>query len=485
MAQLSKKETQADPVEVQRLKVQVEKDFKDLKAHTAYIKAAGLESPELKKQYDAWIKKNPSVAEIPYAYGEALTNHEYPEAREYLLKTVAINPKQAKVYQMLAFDAERWGDFDKGREYLKKASETDPASPDYAFYYASSLKEKDSALHHKLMLSIPERFPGTERGAQALYWLAFRTEDPKVKTEVYELARKKYNPAKSGWTSGTMSGYYDFLLPDQPGKALELASALVNAKDTMQDAAAWKKREEIAKVIVEGRRLQASQKNQQAFDLLNTVAPLRWTSTGAVLLLEKSKANAGAGNYRAAYDSLLYAYAMEPTDELKGNMRKYANRLGKKEKDIDRDVWERRKTSAKPATVFSLNNYMSAGKTTLSDLKGKVVLVTYWFPGCGPCRGEFPHFENVVRKFSKTQLAYVGINVAPEQDAYVVPFMKQSGYSFVPVKDEPEKRGNLVSRGQPTNYLLDKEGNIVFANFRTDERNERTLELMIKELLDK
>ena len=72
-----------------------------------------------------------------------------------------------------------------------------------------------------------------------------------------------------------------------------------------------------------------------------------------------------------------------------------------------------------------------------------------------------------------------------EQDPYVVPFMKQSGYSFTPVRDEPEKRGNLPARGAPTNYLIDKKGNIIFANFRTDRDNERTLELMIRELLEK
>src|SRR5690606_27145127 len=103
----------------------------------------------------------------------------------------------------------------------------------------------------------------------------------------------------------------------------------------------------------------------------------------------------------------------------------------------------------------------------------------------GPCRGEFPHFEHVVRKFGKDQLAYIGINIVHEQDPYVVPFMKQSGYSFTPVRDEPEKRGNLTARGAPTNYLIDRNGNIIFSNFRTDEHNERTLELMITELLDK
>jgi peroxiredoxin len=62
--------------------------------------------------------------------------------------------------------------------------------------------------------------------------------------------------------------------------------------------------------------------------------------------------------------------------------------------------------------------------------------------------------------------------------------MKATKYSFTPLKATSvwaEKHFGV--RGQPTNFLLDKEGNIVFANFRTDQHNERTLEIMIDSLL--
>jgi hypothetical protein len=91
----------------------------------------------------------------------------------------------------------------------------------------------------------------------------------------------------------------------------------------------------------------------------------------------------------------------------------------------------------------------------------------------------------VVKKFSQKNLAYLGINVLPNQDDYVMPFMKKTKYSFTPLKstnDWAEKYYNV--KGQPTNFLLDKEGNIVFAYFRTNQENERTLELMIDSLIN-
>ncbi len=74
---------------------------------------------------------------------------------------------------------------------------------------------------------------------------------------------------------------------------------------------------------------------------------------------------------------------------------------------------------------FKLEPYLSYGQVSLSDYKGKVVLLTFWFPGCGPCRDEFPHFEKVLKGFREQPVSYVGINMARQQDSYVIPFVKK------------------------------------------------------------
>lgn len=111
--------------------------------------------------------------------------------------------------------------------------------------------------------------------------------------------------------------------------------------------------------------------------------------------------------------------------------------------------------------------------------------LTYWFPGCGPCRGEFPHFENVVRKFKGENEAYVAINIDSGQNEYVLPFVKGSSYSFTPLEDvKGGVKGNMDNRGAaPMNFLIDQEGRLIFSDFRTDINNEDELELMINTLL--
>ncbi len=470
--------------EVAKLRSAVESNPNDLAMHEAYLKGVGIADPDFEKQYELWMKQFPNTATVPYAIGHQFAMHENAKAKPWLLKALAIDPKLLDAYRDLSIDAERWGDFEGSRGYLKKATEVSPENADFAMKYAFSLDRVDSVLHHKLMLSIHERFPSSPRGAQALYWLAFKTHDPKVKAELYELLKKKFNTEKSVWTSISMDDYYDLLLETNPVKAFGLAKSIL-AMDSLEDRSNWEKRQQIAKAIVSARELTKAGKFKEATTMLEKTSAIRRSASEMVLPLEKARAIFLSGEKKQAYDTVLHQYAWNPADNVMKTIKEYGEEIGKNDKIIQQEIWAIRRTKAEPATVFSLDNYLSSGKTSLNDLKGKVVLITYWFPGCGPCRNEFPHFENVVRKFGKDQLAYVGINMVHEQDPYVVSFLKKSGYSFTPVRDDPDKRGNLTARGAPTNYLLDKDGNIVFKNFLIHGYNERMLELMITELLGK
>jgi thiol-disulfide isomerase/thioredoxin len=476
--------TAAISADIINLKKAVEKDFTNAEAHKSYINAVGVTSQALALQYDRWISNNPSSTDIPMAYAEALYRKEMPGAKTYLMQVVKINPKYAKAWYMLSGDAERWFDLEASRGYLQKATDCEPANPLYAFAYASSYAESDPGQYQRLMLDMARRFPQHEKGAQALYWLANRVSDSADKVRIWELTKKSYDPARFQWSLEAMDNYFDFLLTRDITKARLLIGEIL-ANDSLANDADWSRKKNITGTILEARALTARGKYNEALDTYNSIPILRYGASRQLVVKEKAIVNDLSGNPGASYDSLLIRYAKNPEDDLYSLMKSIGAKIGKNTQAIQADVWSKRQSGAQPATQFSLDNYLSPGKTSLTDLKGKVVLITYWFPGCGPCRAEFPYFESVVNKFSRDKLAYVGINMAPEQDAYVETFMKNTKYSFIPVRDEETKRGNLKAIGAPTNYLLDKNGNIVFSNFRIDESNQRTLELMISELLDK
>lgn len=483
-AQRGKDEIITDKVALGKLKAAVIAQIDSPKVHQAYIKAMGIENPELEKQYAAWMKQYPKSAIIPYAIAKGYLDHENPKAKPYLLKAVAINPKFADAWGGLWTDGERWGDFEVSRGYLAKAAESDPSNPNYAFYYASSMGPVDESKWRQMSLEVAKRFPNHERGAQALYWLAVRSKKTEDKLKYFQLLRDSYAPEKFNWSSSGMSGYYNLLLSQDPNKALSLAEEL--AKNETAERKQWPALITQAKAVVEAKVLLDQKKGEEAIAVLNQLKLPRYSDFKTDLSIMKAKAAEISGHTQAAYDSLIVAFSKTPEVALKNVINSYGSKLGKTAGQVDADVWSVLDANAKAATPFAgLKRYMTSGTASLSDFKGKAVLLTYWFPGCGPCRGEFPHFENVVKKFKGKDLEYIGINIVSEQNDYVVPFMKSSGYSFTPLEDvKGRDKGNLDNRNAaPVNFLLDKEGRIVFSNFRTDGDNEEDLEMMISMLI--
>lgn len=241
-----------------------------------------------------------------------------------------------------------------------------------------------------------------------------------------------------------------------------------------------------AQTIAKARMLLDQKKGAEALTVLKEVKLSKYSQFKTDLALLKAKADDIAGNTNAAYDSLIVTFAKTPQVALKTAITGYGTKLGKNENGIDEDIWARLDALSKVATPFNgLKRYLTPGQASLADYKGKVVLLTYWFPGCGPCRGEFPHFENVVKKFKGRDLEYLGINIVSKQNDYVVPFMKSSGYSFTPLEEvEGRAKGNLDNgNAAPMNFLIDKDGRLIFSNFRTDGDNEEDLELMINMML--
>ena len=161
-AQLSKTEPpKVDKKELATMRKAIEKYPDSLQLHEAYIKAVTVDNPALLKQYDQWVKKFPKSATVPLAIGSALYRKEYPSAKPYLLKAVERDPKLAQVWQMLSFDASRWGDEPAAREYMRKATETAPDDPGYAFYHAMNFEDTDLKRWREEIYKLAKRFPDT------------------------------------------------------------------------------------------------------------------------------------------------------------------------------------------------------------------------------------------------------------------------------------------------------------------------------------
>ncbi|RPE08125.1 hypothetical protein EGT74_13735 [Chitinophaga lutea] len=482
-ASAQRKAPTASPEEIAQLRADVEKQPEDLKAHEAYMKAAVATNPEVQAQYDKWIKKYPTSATIPFAIGKRLTSHEDPRAEKYLLKALKLDPKMAAAWSALSNDVERRGDFEKTAEYLRKATEAEPGNADYAFYYAMRFDDTDPAKYEALCLDLIKRFPESQRAAQALYWLSFRLEDPAKKLRYAQMMSNEFPPEKYSWSRYGMDLYWDILLKSDPAKALQVTERMTAMKDTEEyEKTEWARRHDLTARMIKARQLAA--RPDDALQALQGANPRRDAGAAEELVLLKASLEAAAGRNQPAYDSLLKFQERTPSDKVHETLVTYGSKLGKTSAAVNADIRAAQLARAEAATPFTLDAYLTKKPVSLADYKGKVVLLTYWFPGCGPCRGEFPHFENVLKKYKGKDVVYLAINIVREQDAYVLPFVKNSGYTFTPLAEDPKRnKGNLKSPGAPTNYLIDQDGRIIYSNFMIHGNNERMLELMIDSML--
>lgn len=484
VAQMKEPALVTDKAELAKLIAAVEATPDSLKVHEAYTKAAGVNTPAVVVQYEKWMKKFPRSAMVPYGIGLAYVNRENPKAKPYLLKAVAIDPAFTEAWGNLWTDAQRWGDFKGGKEYLRKAAESDRSNASYAFYYANSFKDDDTK-REAMIFDLVKRFPDNERGAQGLYWLATDAKDIAYKVKIYEMLKSSYAPAKFSWSRSGMSSYYGLLLDTDPAKAVTLAEDMVKFKG--EEMKGWENQLTIAQNVVAVKKLITEKKGAEALALIDKIKLPRYFGFNTGLSILKAESIAVSGNNQAAYDSLIVYFSKTPEVELKETLGVYGAKLGKNAAQVEADIWKRLDAISQPATPFTLKRYLTPGKASLSDYRGKVVLLTYWFPGCGPCRGEFPHFENALRKFKGKPVDYLGINIVSEQNEYVVPFMKGSGYTFTPLEEEEGRaKGNMDNRrAAPVNFLIDGEGRLIFNDFRIDGKNEDKLEMMINLLLNK
>lgn len=58
----------------------------------------------------------------------------------------------------------------------------------------------------------------------------------------------------------------------------------------------------------------------------------------------------------------------------------------------------------------------SGKQVSLSDFRGKVVLVDVWATWCGPCRGELPHLKKLEEEMKGKEVVFIGVSVDEEKN---------------------------------------------------------------------
>jgi len=121
-------------------------------------------------------------------------------------------------------------------------------------------------------------------------------------------------------------------------------------------------------------------------------------------------------------------------------------------------------------------------KVSLSDYKGKVVVVDFWATWCPPCRKGIPDLVELQKEFGN-KIAVIGISVDTDTRDKVASFARDFNINYTVLFATPEvvqSYGNIEAI--PTSFIIDKNGNVV--NQYVGLTPKETYVSEIKKLLD-
>ncbi len=119
---------------------------------------------------------------------------------------------------------------------------------------------------------------------------------------------------------------------------------------------------------------------------------------------------------------------------------------------------------------------------SLAALKGKVVVMDFWAPSCGPCVRDFPHLKELYRKYKAQGLEVLGISVDPDQKD-LKRFLEKDPLPW-PVKYDGHESRERVAQAFgieeiPVVWLIDRHG--LLRDLKGREDQDKKIEALLKE----
>jgi cytochrome c biogenesis protein CcmG/thiol:disulfide interchange protein DsbE len=114
----------------------------------------------------------------------------------------------------------------------------------------------------------------------------------------------------------------------------------------------------------------------------------------------------------------------------------------------------------KPAPDFNLTA-LDKRLLRLSDLRGRVIVLSFWATWCGPCVAELPHLQKAAERY-KGNAEVVFLMVSTDRNKLAVrSFLERNGYTL-PAAYDDGAAGRFGVSGIPATFIIDRAGVIQF-----------------------
>jgi len=126
------------------------------------------------------------------------------------------------------------------------------------------------------------------------------------------------------------------------------------------------------------------------------------------------------------------------------------------------------------APAFS-GTLLDGRSVSLTELLGKVIVMTFWTTRCVICRHEMPQLDRVIGQHNPRDVVFLGLTTENEQQ--VVGYIKRNPFKFQVLPDsfgtllkyaDRDRSGN-INIGYPAYFVLDREGRVQHRSSGYDE----------------
>lgn len=115
-----------------------------------------------------------------------------------------------------------------------------------------------------------------------------------------------------------------------------------------------------------------------------------------------------------------------------------------------------------PAPDFALTLF-NGNDFRLSEQRGRVVVVNFWYPSCPPCRDEMPAFQQVWEQYQGRNVRFIGLFVPQGFDTEVEArqFVDELGLTFDFATDVRARVAQEYAvQYFPTTYFINQAGRV-------------------------